>query len=90
MIKNKLRDNDYYPESLLDYTRKTLGETFERLPERIQTGFVKVFYNHYNIIKSNQHNQDSESITMGSDEIERYFGDQRDFNACNPPISNAC
>jgi len=83
MIKNKLRDNDYYSESLLEYTREALGETFKRLPLRIQTGFIKVFYNHHNIIRNNQHNQDAESITMGKDEVERYFRDQKDFNAVN-------
>jgi hypothetical protein len=83
MTKNKSIDVDYFPNSLLEYTRNTFGKQFTDLPKRIQTGYIKVFYNHYSIIKSNQHNRDPESWAMGRSEVSRYFTDPKDFRAVN-------
>ena len=81
--KIKSIDTDYFPNTLLEYTRNTLGEQFTSLPKRIQVGYVVVFYNHYSITKSNQHNRDPESWVMGLKEVSRYFTDARDFRAVN-------
>jgi hypothetical protein len=83
MTQKKSIDVDYFPNSLLEHTRNTLGNQFTDLPKRIQTGYIKVFYNHYSIIKSNQHNRDPESWAMGRSEVSRYFTDPRDFRAVN-------
>jgi len=85
MTKNKSNSIDtyYFPNTLLEYTRNILGKQFTDLPIRIQTGYIKVFYHHYNVIKSNQHNRDPESWAMGLKEVARYFTDPRDFRAVN-------
>jgi hypothetical protein len=83
MTQKKSIDVDYFPNSLLEHTRNTLGNQFTDLPKRIQTGYIKVFYNHYSIIKSNQHNRDLESWAMGLKEVARCFTDPRDFRAVN-------
>ena len=85
MTKNKSSSIDtyYFPNSLLEYIRNILDKQFTDLPIRIQTGYIKVFYHHYNVIKSNQHNRDSESWAMGLKEVTRYFTDPRDFRAVN-------
>jgi len=83
MTKKKPIDTNYFSKSLFELTRNTLGRSFSRLPNRVQTGYVALFYNHHNIIKRNQHNKDSESMTIGKDEMPQYFRDQRIFNAVN-------
>jgi len=83
MTKKKPIDTNYFSKSLFELTRNTLGRSFSRLPNRVQTGYVALFYNHHNIIKRNQHNKDSESMTIGKDEMRQYFRDQRIFNAVN-------
>jgi len=83
MTKKKLINTNYFSKSLFEAARNTLGQTFDRLPDRIQTGYASLFYNHHSIFKKNQHNKDSESMTIDADEMCQYFRDQRLFNAVN-------
>ena len=52
----KKLDLDFYSKSLFAEVSKVLGDEFSRLPERIQTGYVKVFEYHSGIIRHNQLN----------------------------------
>ena len=79
----KKLDLDFYSKSLYSEVSKVLGNEFRRLPERIQTGYVKVFEYHSGIIRHNQHKKLPDSFAMGGDEVKRYFTDRRDFRSVN-------
>ena len=74
---------DFYSKSLFAEVSKVLGAEFSRLPERIQTGYAKVFEYHSGIIRHNQHKKKPDSFAMGGDEVKRYFTDRRDFRSVN-------
>ena len=79
---NKI-DLDFYPKSLFSEVSKELGNEFDRLPRRIQTGYVNTFWCHNGIIRHNQHNRDPESFAFGRSEVERNFTDHKSFKAVN-------
>jgi hypothetical protein len=79
----KKLDLDFYSKSLFLEVSKVLGAEFSRLPERIQTGYVKVFEYHSGIIRHNQHKKLPDSFAMGEDEVKRYFTDRKNFRSVN-------
>ncbi len=79
----KKLDLNFFPSSLLSESRKVLGNEFTKLTSRIQTGYVKIFWNHYGLIGKNRHKKDKESFAMGGDEVQSNFTDARDFRAVN-------
>ena len=81
--KTKKLDLDFYPKSLLSETAQVLGVEFERLPKRIQTGYVNTFWCHNGLIRHNQHNRNPESFAMGRNEVNKNFTDHRNFKAVN-------
>jgi hypothetical protein len=76
-------DTNFFPKSLLQDTKKSLGSEFSDLTDKFQAGYTCIFWNHSGVIKHNQHNQDVESFKMPRKEVESYFTDQRDFRAVN-------
>ena len=81
--KTKKPDLDVYPKTLFSEVSEELGEEFNRLPKRIQTGYTKVFWCHNGLIRHNQHNRDPESFAMGRSELERNFTSHKDFKSVN-------
>jgi len=79
----KKLDLNFFPSSLLSETSNVFGKEFDNLTNRIQTGYVKVFWNHYGLIGKNRHKKDKESFAMGGDEVKFNFTDSRDFRAVN-------
>jgi len=82
---NKIKDSDLdlYPKSLFAEVSKVLGDEFNRLPKKIQTGYVNTFWCHNGLIRHNQHNKDPDSFVFGRQEIERNFTNHKNFNAVN-------
>jgi len=76
-------DLDVYSKSLLSEASKEFGNEFDRLPKRIQTGYIKVFHNHSGIIRHNQHIKKPDSFVMCEEEVQRYFTDRKMFRAVN-------
>jgi len=74
---------DFYPKSLLKEAKITLGEEFSRLPNRIQTGYIQIIWDHSEVIKYNQHNRDPSSFALGNEELSNCFTDFRNFKAVN-------
>jgi hypothetical protein len=82
VILKKINLN-FFPVSLLSESHKVLGDEFLKLTDRIQTGYVKVFWNHYGIIKKNRHKKRKDSFAMGRKEVESNFTEAKDFVAVN-------
>jgi hypothetical protein len=74
---------NFFPVSLLSESHKVLGDEFLKLTDRIQTGYVKVFWNHCGIIKKNRHKKRKDSFAMGRKEVESNFTEAKDFVAIN-------
>jgi hypothetical protein len=81
--KTNKPDIDLYLKSLLSESSEELGEEFNRLTKRIQTGYVKVFYNHSGIIRHNQHIKKPDSFAMDGKEVQRHFTNPKHFRAVN-------
>jgi|GEM_PF-865173 len=79
----KKLDLNFFPASLLTESHKVLGDEFTKLTNRIQTGYVKVFWNHYGTIKKNKHKKRKDSFAMGRKEVESNFTEAKDFAAIN-------
>lgn len=79
----KKLDLNFFPASLLTESHKVLGDEFTKLTNRIQTGYVKVFWNHYGTIKKNKHKKRKDSFAMGRKEVESNFTEAKDFAAVN-------
>ena len=79
---NKI-DLDFYLKSLFLEASEALGEEFNRLPKRIQTGYIKIFWNYSGIIRHNQHIKKPDSFTMCEEEVQRHFTSRKDFRAVN-------
>ena len=76
-----------FPSSLLTESQRVLEEKFTRLPNRIQTGYTLVFWNHSGLIRHNTHNRRPDSFPMDTKEVTHYFADPRNFRAVN---DNGC
>ena len=74
---------DLFPSSLLTESQRVLEEEFTRLPNRIQTGYTLVFWNHNELIRHNTHNRRTDSFPMDTEEVTHYFADPRNFRAVN-------
>ena len=83
MKNRKPPSTDLFPSSLLSESQKVLGEQFTKLPRKIQTGYTLAFWNHSGLIRNNTHNRRSDSFSMNSSEVSRYFTDPRDLRAVN-------
>ena len=83
MRKDKTPSADLFPTSLLNESQLILGEQFNQLPKKIQTGYALVFWNHSGLIRHNTHNRRADSFPMDNLEVSRYFTDPRDFRAVN-------
>ena len=83
MRKDKTPSADLFPTSLLNESQLILGEQFNQLPKKIQTGYTLVFWNHSGLIRHNTHNRRTDSFPMDNLEVSRYFTDPRDFRAVN-------
>ena len=83
MNKRKPPSTDLFPSSFLYESQQILGDQFNRLPKKIQTGYTLVFWNHSGLIRHNTHNRRADSFPMDNPEVSRYFTDPRDFRAVN-------
>jgi len=74
---------NFFPASLLKESHRVLGDEFSNLNNRIQTGYVNVFWNHYGIIKRNKHKSSPDSFYMNAKEVKKLFTDRQNFRAVN-------
>ena len=82
-MRKRKPSTDLFPSSLLTESQRVLEEEFTRLPNRIQTGYTLVFWNHNELIRHNTHNRRTDSFPMDTEEVTHYFADPRNFRAVN-------
>jgi len=76
-------NNVGYPFSLMDHLRMHLGDQFFALPQRLQQGYTKLFWDNMVITKSNRHTQAKNSWKTSAEELEVLFGDAQAFRDVN-------